>query len=150
MSWQLSLWSISFCLGILCIQLQPAFFLAYPAAHIPIRAFVVDIISSSEEFAHLLCVCARLGLRKFCAGDNSPSRNPAATCCEIPRRCAATQSPDPRTPEHSASLPVGTLISWGHPKCEDCVEGRGVSDVKTCLYRTGTAKLIACNRQIFQ
>lgn len=61
-SWQLRLWSISFCLGISCLQPQPALFLAYPAAHIPIRAFVVDVISSSEEFAHLLCVCARLGL----------------------------------------------------------------------------------------
>lgn len=71
-------------------------------SHIPVRVFVVDVISSSEDFTNLLRVCVCLGLRKFCARGNSPSSNSAAACCEIPRRCTAMHSPDPRTTEHSA------------------------------------------------
>lgn len=119
-------------------------------SYIPIHAFVVNIISPSEDFANLLHVCALLGLRKFCAGVNSPSSNSAAAPCEIPRRYVVTHNPDFRTTEHSASLLMGTLISSGHPKCEDYIEGRAVSDAKAYLYRTGVTKLIACNLQIFQ
>lgn len=60
----------------------------------------------------LLCVCACLDHRKFCAGDNSPPINCAVVCCEIPWRCAATRSPDPKTMELSFSLTVGTLTSF--------------------------------------
>lgn len=56
----MTLWSIFFCLGILCIQLHPALSLDHPVlhSHIPIRVFVVDVINPSEDFAVcLLCVC---------------------------------------------------------------------------------------------
>lgn len=113
MLWQLTLWSICFCLGILCIQLHPALSLDHPVlhSHIPMHVFVLDITNLPEDFANLLCVCACLDLREFCAGDNSPLSSCAVVCCEIPRGCAATHSADPKT--WSKHFP----LHWGPSPC---------------------------------
>lgn len=116
-------WSIAFYLGILCIQLQTVFFLAHPAthSHIPTHMFMVDILSLSEDS---LTYSAFMHVWKFYAGDNSANNNSAAVYGEIPRRCEAMYSPDPRTLEYSTSPPGPSPL--GPTMCEGCKEGRVV------------------------